>query len=255
MPRILQIDPRVPTLFGVLIPRQAVNEQFRAYTTIQQARKYAKRIVSNAQKKADSLEKQALREGFQAGWLDSLNAIYSALADCNQLHQTIELALKNAVKKSLEISLQQPGLELQLLEGWLASGPSTSGELHVIVPHHAQNQIEKLKQRLEQCSGVPSMISVGESDNVIIQNGDQVYEFSPERTMHEMGELAHRCFQSLQVRKQCANWSARIVQNWLDDIEQRYKNIEVEQTEPETQFNDDSFDDCDSESALNFFKT
>ena len=254
MPRILQIDARVPTLYGVVISRQAVSEQVRAYTTIEDARKYARRIVSDAQKKAESLEKQALREGFQAGWLDSLNAIYNALADANQLHQTIELALKNAVRKSLEITLQQPGLELQLLEGWLASSHRTSGDLHMIVPHHAQEQVEKLKLRLEQCSGVTSTVSIGDSDNVVIQSGDQVYEFCPERTMEEMRELVHRCFQSLEVRKQCANWSARIVQNWLDDLDQRYRNVAVGKSDSESKFNDDDFDEFDSESAINFFK-
>lgn len=261
MPRILTIDSRVPTVHGVLIKRQAVQEQLRAYTTVQQARAHARRIIKDAQIKASSLEQNALREGFQSGWLDSLNTIFNALSDGNLLHQQIETALKQAVRKSLETSLAQPGLELQLLDGWLSAGPRLGDELHLVIPHHAQDQSESLKRYVAKATGIAPVVSVGEGQNIVIQSGDHIYEFSPERTLEEMNGLVNQCFSRLEVRKQCDQWVARVVRAWLNEISERYSDSEngdvddesEDDSEEESQFDDD-FDDFDSESALNYFR-
>ena len=254
MPRLLSIDSRVPTLHGVLIPREAIKEQTRICSTVEQARKYARRITKDAQLKAQKLESQAMREGFQSGLIESLNAIYNALAESGQLRQQIEHALKETVRTSLETALRQPGLELQLLEGWLNAGPIVSTELEIILPRHAENQIEAMKRRIEQVAGLVPVISIGEGDNVVIQSGEQVYEFSPERTKVEMNELVHNCFQRLEVKRQCAQWSAQIVQKWLSEIEQHFSGYGGDQFDDEMQFDDD-LDEFDSESTLNYFRT
>ena len=88
---------------------------------------------------------------------------------------------------------------------------------------------------------------------MVIQSGEQVYEFSPERTMVEMNELVHRCFQRLEVKKKCAEWSAQIVHRWLIEIEQHSSSSE-QRTENAPPF-DDELDDLDSESTLNYFRT
>jgi len=262
MPRILPIDSRVPTLHGVLIKRQAVNEQIRAYATVQEARAHARRIVKAAQIKASSLKNSAMREGFQAGWLDSLNAVYNALSDSNQLHQQIDQSLKQAVRRALESSLAQPGLELQLLEGWFLAGPRLDDELHLVLPRKAQDQIETLKRSIERVTGIAPVVSVGESENVVIQSGDQIYEFCPERTLEEMNALVNSCFQRLEVKKQCQRWSARIVRAWLDEIDQRFsaesqieENAQNEQDESGEEENfDDEFDDFDANPNLNYLR-
>jgi hypothetical protein len=253
MPRILTIDSRVPTVHGVLIKRQAVHEQVRAYTTVQQARAHARRIIKEAQINASALEQNGLREGFQSGWLDSLNAIFNALSNGNVLHQQIEMALKQAVRKSLETSLSQPGLELQLLEGWLSAGPRLGEELHLVIPQHAQEQRETLKRHVEKATGIAPVVSVGEGQNIVIQSGDHIYEFSPERTLDEMNGLVNHCFQRLEVKKQCDQWVARIVRAWLNEISDRYSDIPDDEAEEESRFDDD-LDDFDSESTLNYFK-
>jgi len=252
MPRILTIDSRVPTVYGVLIKRQAVQEQVRAYTTVQQARAHARRITKDAQIKASAIEQNGLREGFQSGWLDSLNAIFNALSDGNLLHQQIESALKQTVRKSLETSLAQPELELQLLDAWLSAGPRLGEELHLVIPHHAQEQRESLRRHVEKVTGIVPVVSVGEGQNIIIQSGDHIYEFSPERTMDEMNGLVNHCFHRLEVKKQCDQWVARVMRAWLKEISERFSDSVDQESEEESPFDDD-FDD-DSESTLNYFR-
>lgn len=245
MPRILSIDPRVPTLHGVLIPRAAVESHERAYITLQQARAYARQVSKTAQAMAASVQQQAMREGFMAGWLDSMNAIYRALSERNSLFQQIEQTLKDAVKRELEMALQQPDLELHLLETWLAAGHKVGDSLQIILPKHALTQVEQIKRRVQSALGLDASISVGDGDNVTIQSGDQVYEFSPDRSKGELNELAHRCFQRLEVRKQNTQWSQEIVQHWFSEMQQRY-NVELSE-KYDTEFEDEFFDDFEDE--------
>ena len=251
MPRILPIDPRVPTLDGVLLPAQAVREGVRIYSTIQQARAYACDLIRDAIMRATSIEKQAMCEGFQAGWVDSLNAIWNALADCNELHAQIEQSLKQAVQIALETTLQRPGLELQLLDGWLSSHPEPLQELRIVVPQHAKAQIAVLKNRLEQRSEVTVDISAGEGNHLTIESGEHIFEFSPDRTMDEFNELVHRCFQHLQVHQQCVQWSHDIVQRWLLDVRRRYESAADDEPRYPVDFDGS---EIDSESVLNYFR-
>lgn len=221
MPRILHIDPRVPTQHGVVIPREAVDEHMRAYTTVQDARAHVRRIIKNSQLMATSLEQQAMREGFQAGWLESLNAVYNALAEKDQFFQNIEKSLKESVQHALEAALQKPDLELQLLDAWLASSPRGIKNLQIILPRRAATQSEAIKRRVKEAMDIEPSVSFGETDKVTIQAGDQVFEFSPQNTMADLSNLAQQCFNRLEVKKEAANWSAEIVQYWLSDLRQR----------------------------------
>lgn len=251
MPRILPIDSRVPTVDGVLLPAQAVREGVRIHTTIHEARAHASHLIRDAILRADSIEKQAMCQGFQAGWVDSLNAIWNALADCNELYARIEQSLKQSVQEALESALQRPGLELQLLEGWLSAHPEPVQELHIIVPQHAKAQIDILKRRLAQLGDVKVDISVGEGNHLTIESGEQIFEFSPDRTQDEFNELAFRCFQRLQVHQQCVEWSRDIVQRWLADVRRRYESAaEDALLDPA----DLDGPEIDSESVLNYFR-
>ena len=83
-----------------------------------------------------------------------------------------------------------------------------------------------------------------------IESGDQIYEFSPERTLEEFDALAHRCFQHLQVHQQCLQWSQEIVQRWLADVRRRYESS-AEDTIGPVDLDDLEFD---PESVLNYFR-
>lgn len=250
MPRILPVDPRVPILEGVLLPAQAVRESVRIYTTVQQARAHARRLIRDATLRAEAIERQAMIEGFQAGWVDSLNAIWNALADSNALYLRIEQSLKQAVHTALETALQRPELELQLLESWLAAHVEPLQELHIIVPQHAKAQIDMLKRRVDQLVDVKVSISAGEGNGLTIESGEQVFEFSPDRTLIEFDALAHRCFQRLQVHEQCVQWSQEIVQRWLADVRRRYERS-AEEAIGEIDLDELEFD---PESVLNYFR-
>jgi len=221
MPRIFNIDPRVPTEHSALIPRHAIDEHVRAYTTVQEARSHAKRIIKEAQENAVDIKEHAMREGFQAGWLDSMTVILTALENSNELYVQIESDLKKVVKNTLETSLQQPGLELTLLEGWLESDPRTTNDILIHLPIYAQSQADIVRRRVEETLKITPTVLFGSSENIVIQCGDQVYEFSPTRTMVDLQTLAQNCFQRLEVKKRCAQWSEQIVRHWVAKMNQR----------------------------------
>jgi hypothetical protein len=249
MPRILHIDPRVPTLHGVVIPREAVDEHMRAYTTVREARAHARRIIKNSQLMATSLEQQAMREGFQAGWLDSLNAVYNALAEKDHFFRYIEMSLKESVKHALEAAMQKPDLELQLLDAWLASSPRGTKNLQIILPSHAGAQSEAIKRRVTEAIGIEPSVSLGESNSVVIQSGEQVFEFSPQRAMADLSNLAQQCFHRLEVKKETANWTAEIVQYWLSDLRHRFGGELVANYGIDADFDDEFFNDFEDVSA------
>jgi len=250
MPRILHIDPRVPKTHGVLIPRQAVEQQTRVFATLQEARSYAKRIFKEAQDKSMALERQAIHAGFEAGWIDSMNAVFRALADSERLQQKIEQSLKLSVQQCLKSALQHPELELHLLEAWLNAVPGVVEDLHIILPKSAQHNIEAIKQRLQQATGVAPICTVGDTDSVIIQSGEQIYEFSSKNTALEMSELASNCLQNLQVKKQCDELISGIVKNWLEDLEFRHGDQLTEDEQFESMLDDPFDDDVDEETWL-----
>lgn len=245
MPRIIQIDPRVPATHGVLIPRLAVEQHTRVLATVNEARAYARRIVKEAQAKVTELERQAIHDGFQAGWIDSMNVVFHALSDGDRLQKAIESSLKASVQNALKNALENPELELQLLDSWLNSGPRVAEELQIILPKRAQHNIEAIKRRLEQSTGVVANCIVGETDNVIIQSGEQIYEFAPTNTYDELGELTDRCIGRLDLRKQCEEWSSQIVNGWLSDLALRH-NKQTDD-EDEESFGDEFFDDYDDD--------
>ena len=248
MPRILHIDPRVPATHGVLIPRLAVEQHTRILATIREARAYARRIVKEAQEKCTELERQAIHNGFQAGWIDSMNAVFHALIDSDRLRKTIEHSLKISVQKALKNAMENPELELQLLDSWLNSAPRIAEELQIILPRHAAPHIETITRRLQQATGVAPNCIVGETDNVIIQSGEQIYEFSPTNTYGEMCELTSRCIGKLELRKQCEEWSSQIVNSWLADLALRHnRQMDDDEDDDDSSFNDEFFDDFDDE--------
>jgi vacuolar-type H+-ATPase subunit H len=222
MLRTLNIDLRVPTVHGILIRRHAVDEQARAYFTVKQARVHARNIVKVAEAKASELKKQAMRDGFQAGWIDSINAIFNALQDSEQFYEKIERELKQSVQGALQKTLQQPELALYLIEGWLSAHPNLSENFSVILPKNAASKIDSIRRSLQNKTGLMPDVSVGETGNVVILLNDQGYEFSPERAFVEINELVHQCFQKLEVRKQCVVWREEVMQNWLAGLTQRY---------------------------------
>ncbi len=225
MPRILNIDPRVPLEHNALIPRRAVDEHVRAYTTVQEARSHAKRLIKEAQQQARDIKEHAMREGFQAGWLDSMNAILAALKDSHHLYAQIESELKKVVRNTLETSLQQPALELTLLEGWLESDPRATSEILIHLPIYAQSQADVVRHRVEEALNVTPTVLFGAGENIVIECGEQVYEFSPSRTMADLQTLAENCFQRLEVKKQCAQWSSEIVRRWVAELNHRCAEI------------------------------
>jgi len=226
MPRILNIDHRVPAARGVIIRRHTVAEQTRAYTTVQEARAYARRIVKEAQMQAQSIEQHAMQEGFKAGWRDSLDVVVQSLRSADQLYLDIEQALKKSVHEELEKVLQKPILDL--LEGWLTTSPRSVGAVHIVLPRHAQSQAAAIIRRLEESLGINPSVAIGESDHVVIECGDQVFEFSPTAALQELDLLAQHCMKRLEVKKQCNTWSANTVRNWLCDLDNRHGSDDSE---------------------------
>ena len=247
MPRTLSIDPRVPALHGNLIPREAVDEYARAYTTVHEARAHARRIIKKAQLTACSIEQQAMHEGFQAGWRDSLDAIYGALSGKEQFFRQIEAAVKQSVQRELETALQAPGLELHLLEGWLAGATREVSQLQIILPRAAAAQAGAIQRRVTEALGTGAAISVGETDSMIIQSGDQVFEFSPKRTFVELCNLAQQCFQRLEVKKLTTVWSEETAAQWLANLQQRLGQTNVRPETIAAGFDERFFDEIDDD--------
>lgn len=245
MPRTLAIDPRVPTSHGVIIRRHTLAEQIRAHTTVKEARAYARRIVKQAQLHAESIKQEAMQQGFNDGWQDSLESIYRSLRGTERLHVDIEHSLKQAVHSTMENALAQPALELQLLESWLAAAPRTPTALNLVLPRRAQAHIPAITRRIEEALKITPTISIGNSDCVVIECGDQIFEFAPTRTLQETDELAKSCLRRLEVKKQCAAWSKHIVQQWLLNLAQRYDGVLGNHTDNE--FDDDLDEEEDEE--------
>lgn len=222
MPKQLSIDSRVPTVSGVLIKRQAVEDQQHIYANLQQAQAYAKRIVREAQEHAAVIERQAMQAGYQTAWLESMNSICIALSDSDRLREEIQQNLKQEVRGALEAALQNPELELRLIDSWLSSGHRPAGDLIVVLPQHAKNKLELIRQRIEQATGRAPTVYVGERSTLAIQSGDQVYEFCPDYTRQAMDELVHQSLRRLDVRRQCEEWSAQMVQHWFSEIDARF---------------------------------
>lgn len=225
MPRILAIDPRVPASHGLVIRRHTLAEQTRVHATLKEARAYARRIVKQAQSHAEFIKHEAMRQGFEDGWQDSLDAIYKSLHGTALLHDHIEQKLKQTVHKTMAGALAQPSLELQLLEDWLASTPTVSTALKLVLPRRAEANIPFITRRVEEVLKITPAISIGESDCVVIECGDQIFEFSPARTLKETDELAKSSIRRLEVKKQCAAWSEHIVREWLSNLAQRYDGV------------------------------
>jgi vacuolar-type H+-ATPase subunit H len=247
MLRTLKIDPRVPAVHGVLIRRQAVDEQTRAYVTVKQARAHARSIIKNAHATATRLEHQALREGFQAGWTDSINGLFNALQDSERFYEKIERELKQSVQEELQNSAQQPELALYLIKDWLAAHATGSEKLSVILPKFSGSQVAAVLQCVQDKTGLTPVVSVGNTNNVVIQLNDQGYEFAPERMVGELNELASRCFQKLAVRKQCADWSKEITNDWLSELAQRHGEATTSAVDYEEELDKLFFGDFDDE--------
>jgi len=241
MPRTLAIDPRVPASHGLVIRRHTLAEQTRAHITVREARAYARRIVKQAQLHAEAIKQEAMQQGFDDGWQDSLDVTYQALHGMEQLHAQIEHALKQTVHATMEKALAQPALELQLLEGWLSAAPRAPATLKLVLPRRAQEQIPAIAQRIEEMLKITPTISIGDSDRVVIECGDQIVEFSPTRVLQETDELARSSIRRLEVKKQCAAWSKHIVQHWLSNLAQRHEGEMPHSTDDI--FDDDMFDD------------
>lgn len=252
MLRTLNIDPRVPTVHGVLIRRQALDEQVRAYITIKEARQHAKNIVKNALAKAADLENQAMKEGFQAGWLDSVNAISKALQDSSKFYEKIENSLKQSVQDTLQNTLQQPELALHLITGWLSANSHVAEKLTVILPKQASSQVEAIKRHVEEKTGLAPVVSVGEGDSVVILFNDQGYEFLPERTVGEINELVQQSFQKLEIRKQCITWSEEVMQNWVAALAQRYGDTNLSDASYEEKLDQELFGGFEEENFNDF---
>lgn len=241
MPRILAIDPRVPTSHGLIIKRQCLAEQTRAHISIKEARAYARRIVKQAQLHAESIKQSAMQQGFDDGWRDSLKVIFQTLQGTVQLHTQLEQALKKTVHETMEKALAQPALELQLLEGWLAATPHVSSALNLVLPRRAQEQAPAIIRRVEETLKITPTVSFGDSDGVVIEYGDQIAEFSPNRTLGETDALAKECVRRLEVKKQMAMWSKHVVQHWLSDLAKRHDAM------PPANDDVDMFDDEEDE--------
>jgi hypothetical protein len=246
MPRTLAIDPRVPTSHGLIIRRRTLAEQTRAHITIREARAYARRIVKQAQLHAEAIKHEAMQQGFDDGWQDSLDVMYESLRGTEQLHVQIERTLKQSVHETMEKALAQPALELQLLEGWLSAAPSAPASLNLVLPRRAQDQIPAITRLVEEKLKVTPTVSISDNDCVVIECGDQIVEFSPTRVLQETDELAKNSIRRLEVKKQCAAWSKHIVQHWLSNLAQRFEG-ELQHNTDEDAFDDDMFDDDDDD--------
>jgi hypothetical protein len=260
MPRILTIDPRVPTSYGVIIRRKALEEQTRAHITIKEARAYARRIVKQAQVDAEAIKLEAMQQGFGEGWLDSLGVICQSLRELEGLHATVERDLKQAVHQTMDKGLADPNLELQLLENWVSAAPRTSSDINIVLPRRAQVHSATVSQRVVETMGVTPSISVGDGENVVIECGDQIFEFSPSRTLEETDDLAKNCLRRLEVKKQYAAWAQHIVQHWLSDLAKRHeappvqepvnKVEQLDDVDDDDLFDDDDFFDDDEDDDL-----
>jgi hypothetical protein len=246
MPRTLAIDPRVPTSHGLVIRRRTLAEQTRAHITVREARAYARRIVKQAQLHAEAIKQEAMQQGFDDGWQDSLEVIYESLRGTEQLHVQIERTLKQTVHETMEKALGSSALELQLLEGWLSKAPSAPAALNLVVPRRAQEQIPAITRLVEEKLKITPTISIGDSDCVVIECGDQIVEFSPTRVLQETDELAKNSIRRLEVKKQSVAWSKHIVQHWLSNLAQRYEG-ELQHNSDDELFDDDMFDDDEDE--------
>jgi hypothetical protein len=231
MPRTLAIDPRVPTSHGLVIRRHTLAEQTRAFTTIKEARAYARRIVKQAQLHAEDIKQEAIQQGFSEGWQDSLSVIYQTLRDTKQLHIQIDHQLKQAVHEAMKNALVQPDIELQLLEDWLAATPQAPSTLHLVLPRRTQAQVPAIIRRVEETLQVTPTITMGNSDCVIIECGDQIFEFSPTRMSQETDDLAKNCIRRMEIKKQYAEWSKHIVKEWLSNLAKRNDGALSEQSE------------------------
>jgi hypothetical protein len=208
-------------MHGVVIRRQALDEQQRAYTTVEAARRHARNIVKNATARAEAIEQQAIKEGFQAGWIDSLNAMMGALQDSEAFCRKVEADLKNAVHDKLMSAMNQPELALHLIKGWLEANAPEPGKLRVIVPASATSQVDAIKKHLLEDTGMVPVVSVGTGKSVVLQFQDQGVEFSPERTCGELNELVDSCFHQLAVKRQCLSWRDEITRQWLSTVAQQ----------------------------------
>lgn len=247
MPRTLAIDPRVPTSYGLIIRRQSIAEQTRAHITIKEARGYARRIVKQAQLHSESIRQEAMQQGFDAGWQDSLAMIYQSLRNMEQLYVKTEQALKQVVHNTMGNALAQSGVELQLLESWLSAAPRAPAALNLVLPRHVQAQTATIIRRIEEALQITPTVSIGDSDCIIIECGDQVFEFAPSRTMQETDELAKNCLRRLEVKKQYTAMTEQIVQAWLSDLAERHSSQNEIDAGFDERFDDELFDDDDDE--------
>ena len=89
----------------------------------------------------------------------------------------------------------------------MAAGQRTPGTLHLVLPRRAQDQAPAIIRRLEEALKITPTVTIGESERIVIECGEQVFEFSPTRTLQEIDEFAQNCLRKLEVKKQCAAWS------------------------------------------------
>lgn len=219
MPRRLQTDSRVPVVDGVLIKRQAILDNQRVHATLQQARIHARRLVKEAQENADAIRRDAMAAGYQDAWLSQLSAVFAALSDSERLRADVRGNVQASLRNALETSLQHPEVALQLIDGWLASGSTTTTTLQVVVPTHARHLVDRIRQRIEQKTGASVHVAVGEHCTVSISDGDRVFEFNPEACQHAMTEIVEQSLRRLNLKQRCQDWSDHAVHRWMASLQ------------------------------------
>ena len=195
--------------------RQAAAERRRL---LQQARKQASALVTQAEAEAEQVRSHAMAEGFSHGVLQAAGAIAQVML----LKDGLAARLHDEVCASIQALLREALLSEEwihsLLQRWQGEhAPSRQAALQVVVPRGTP--LPALRQRLATHWAGQLTLEQHEQQRIVLRHGEQVLEFDLPGVIGPLTQqLATRLKGLTPAQRQLDSTCVGYLQTWIETV-------------------------------------
>ncbi|WP_157645767.1 hypothetical protein [Burkholderia ubonensis] len=161
----------------VVVPRATLRRATRAVNLLEEARRRAKLLVSQANEEANDCRAHALSEGYEAGLAQAAELVARYFAQCEHWRATLYDQAVDAVQLILATHLNEPLWLSRVTDEFVRQRDAYRAlPMHIGLPSHAKALGPALRRQLVQAE-VSAEITYIDSPIFTIEWGDEVVEF------------------------------------------------------------------------------
>lgn len=197
MPRSIHAINTSSAINGVLLRRKVIRNHLYLTRLESLAQAGAKRILRDAQHKADLLHLHAYKSGYEQGMLCLIQQVATYLTDSKNMAWHWRERLIEQVKTMLSASVEHPDTILLLLDEWLHQTSDLESEIYITLPKLARELQPKIMAALANNWEGGIHIEYHEEPSFIIRHADQLVEFLPEQYVQSSVRLLQNVLDKL----------------------------------------------------------